>query len=79
MRLTQAMIKIIRATMIYKASTFRLRSYKAYMRIINIPIRRKNKISIVSKDFRKNRHTTNDHLNHDGLVLVKGLQVVTTR
>jgi len=30
-----------------------------------------NAISIVSKDFRKNRHTSNDQLNHHGQELVK--------
>ena len=72
MRLTQAMAKITIATMMYKASTFRLRPYKAYMRMINIPVRqKKKKISNGSKEFRRNKPTTNDHLNHDGLILVK--------
>jgi hypothetical protein len=38
LRLTQATITITTATMMYKASTLWLRSYKAYMRMINMAI-----------------------------------------
>ena len=38
LRLTQAPNTIATVTTIYKASTFRLRSYKAYIRMINMPI-----------------------------------------
>ena len=38
LRLTQATANITATTMMYKASTFRLRSYKAHMRMMEIPI-----------------------------------------
>ena len=65
------------ATMMYKASTFRLRSYKAYMRMIIIPVLGE-KINVISNDFGKNGPTSNDHLNDDGYVFFKQIQVVTT-
>ena len=37
LQLTQPTTTIATATTMYKASTFRLRSYKAYIRMINIP------------------------------------------
>jgi hypothetical protein len=44
LRLTQSTANITAAMMIYKASTFRLRPYKAYMRMITIPISGEKKI-----------------------------------
>ena len=68
LRLTQSTANITTPTMMYKASTFRLRSYKAYMRMIKIPISRGKYIyiiNIVSKIFGKNKRTSDDHLNND--------------
>ena len=61
-----------------KASTFRLRWYKAYMRMIPIPISGEKNISnIVSNDLGENKPTTNDYLYNDDQVYVKRFQVTT--
>jgi hypothetical protein len=43
LRLTQVTTNITATTMMYKASTFRLCSYKAYMRMIAIPVSEEKK------------------------------------